>query len=349
MSIGIGVIGTGLMGADHALRFERDVKGAHLAAVSDIDRIGATRCLEAVDAPEARYIPDAVEMINDPAIDAVVITTPDRFHVPLTLAALEAGKPVLCEKPLAPSAAECAEVLEAETALVESGGSARVTLGFMRRFDPGCLQLRRSVEAEEFGSPLMLHCVHRNVDAYPGGSEHTINASAVHEFDFIPWLLGSPIASVSWHAGASSSRTHRQDPQLLLLRTESDVLVTLELLMSAKYGYEVRAELVCESGTRELCTSEPTTVRHERGLGFELPPDSTLKYEEAYRREATAWIRSIQQRADPAAFGLATAWDGYLAAAVSDAALESMRGGDGRSIEVRAPEQAQFYRSRTAR
>lgn len=343
MSIGIAVIGAGLMGEDHARRIEKEIKGAHLAVVSDIDQGRAQSCIEATGSATARHIVDPYEAIKDQSVDAVIIAAPDRFHVGLTKAALLAGKPVLCEKPLAPTGEECLEILELEASLGGIVGAPKVTLGFMRRYDLGCRELRNMVTSGELGPALMMHCVHRNVDAYPGGSEHTVNASAVHEFDFIPWVLGSPISSVAWHAGRGSSRTKRRDPQLVLLETEDGVLVTLELLMSAHYGYEVRCELVGERGTRELSTSAPTILRAERLAGVQLAADSTLKYAEAYRLELQAWISAIEQKADPAALDLATAWDGYLAAAVSDAVLESMRFGDGRFVEVKTVERPSFY------
>ncbi|MEU6551659.1 Gfo/Idh/MocA family oxidoreductase [Streptomyces sp. NPDC046915] len=334
MSFGVAVIGAGPMGEDRARRIEQEIKGAHLAVVSDIDADRAAQCVGVTGSATARYVKDPEAAIADAAVDAVIIAAPDRFHVPLTLAALRTGKPVLCEKPLAPTAAECLEVLDLEASLSGTANRARVTLGFMRRFDPGCVELRQTVTSDEFGPALMLHCVHRNVDAYPGGSEHTINASAVHEFDFVPWLLGSGIKSVPWHGGRSSTRTARQDPQFVLLETEDGVLTTLELFVSAKYGYEVRCELVCEEGTRELHTAAPTTVRHDRALGTRLPPDATLKYAEAYRGELRAWVSSLETGRDPSEFGLATAWDGYLTAAVSDAVLESMRAGDGHRVSI---------------
>jgi myo-inositol 2-dehydrogenase/D-chiro-inositol 1-dehydrogenase len=302
--------------------------------VSDIDASRAAKVIAATGSQTAKHLADPYAAIASDDVGAVIIAAPDQFHVPLTVAALRAGKPVLCEKPLAPTAEECHEVLQLETSLNASANAARVTLGFMRRFDPGCMELRETVTSNQFGPALLMHCVHRNVAAYPGGSEHTINASAVHEFDFIPWLLGSPITSVSWHATKSSTKTHRQDPQLVLIETESGVLTTLELFVSAQYGYEVRCELVFESGTRELNNLNHTTSRFDRREWTPFPADSTLKYSDAYRGELQAWIASIQTGTDPAEFGLANAWDCYCAAAVAEAVIESMHAGDSRRIEI---------------
>jgi myo-inositol 2-dehydrogenase/D-chiro-inositol 1-dehydrogenase len=343
MDVGIAVIGAGMMGADHALRIAREIKGARLAAVSDVDAGRAQDVIDRAASEGALATSDPVEAINSPSVEAVIIAAPDAFHAPLTLEALRAGKPVLCEKPLAPSSKECLEVLEFENQIAGSSNAARVSLGFMRRFDPACLELKATLDQQRFGPALMVHCVHRNMVAYPGGSEHTVNASAVHEFDFIPWLLNSPIASISWHAARSSGNTHRQDPQLMLLETASGVLITLEMFVSAQYGYEVRCEMVCESGTSELNDTGWTVERHNGQESRRFPPDSTLKYSTAYSGELRAWLATLTKGLSPEQVGLASAWDGYTAAVVAEAAIESMRAADGRRVPVAPGDASALY------
>jgi myo-inositol 2-dehydrogenase/D-chiro-inositol 1-dehydrogenase len=338
-----------MMGRDHALRIEHEIKGAHLAVVSDIDFDRASAVIAESGSSVARHVVDPDQAIVAPDVDAVIIAAPDQFHVSLTIAALRAGKPVLCEKPLAPTSSECLEVLNFETELAAAGRPPMVTLGFMRRFDPGCRDLRQTVAGNRLGPPLMVHCVHRNVTAYPGGSEHTINASAVHEFDFIPWLLESPVASVSWHSTRSSTLTHRQDPQLVLIETENGVLTTLEMFVSAQYGYEVKCELVCENGTTSLNNLTLTTDRYQRLQSEPFPADSTLKYADAYRDELRAWIACLRtEGASPARFGLATAWDGYCAAVTAEAVIESMHSGDASRIPVKFVDRPSVYATPTA-
>lgn len=336
MSIGIAVIGAGMMGADHALRIEREIKGAHLAVVSDVDVGRAQQVITQAGAAGALVVADPVDAIHASDVDAVIIAAPDELHTPLTVESLRSTKPVLCEKPLALASGQGRQVLEVESQLADSGNAARASLGFMRRFDPGCLELKATVEEKPLGPALMMHCVHRNVAAYPGGSEHTVNASAVHEFDFIPWLLNSPITAVSWHATKSSSKTHRQDPQLMLIETRSGVLTTLEMFVSATYGYEVRCEVVCESGTTKLNDAGWTIERRDRAESRAFPQDSTLKYSAAYSGELRAWLRSITEALAPEHVGLASAWDGYRASLVAEAAIASMHAGDGRRVQVDA-------------
>lgn len=94
MSIRLGIIGAGVMGADHARIVAEDLSGAVLQVICDADEARANDIAE-------RH--GAVDVATDPE---AVIACPDDTHAPLTLAAIEAGKPVLCEKPLSPSKAD---------------------------------------------------------------------------------------------------------------------------------------------------------------------------------------------------------------------------------------------------
>ncbi len=124
------------MGSDHAHNLARGVRGARLAAIADADVPRAEALAASLGGP--RVFGDGEEMISSGAVDAVIIAAPDPFHAPLALACLEAGLPVLCEKPLVPTAAEAVEVVRAHDALP----APLMTVGFMRRFDPGYLALR---------------------------------------------------------------------------------------------------------------------------------------------------------------------------------------------------------------
>ena len=307
------------MGADHARKLARVVSGAELAAVTDFD----ARVAGAVAGEfGARVHADGVELIDDPAVDAVVIATRDDTHADLVLAALRAGKPVMCEKPLAPTADRCREVVAAQAAL--NIPVDVVTVGFMRRFDPPYIALREQVRSGELGAPLIAHCVSRTVHTYPGGdSASSITQSAIHELDIVPWLLDSPIVEVSWQHGRSSvNSAGRQDPQFYLMRTASDVLVTVELFLNARYGYDTRCEVVMEAGTSALTLPTHIVTDVERRRAVAYPEDWIPRYSDAYRIELQEWIDSIA-KGRPST--LATAHDGLRASLVADALVESMR------------------------
>ena len=112
MTIQVGVIGAGVMGADHARILATSVAGAELVAISDPDA-GRRSAVAANFGSTATY-PDALALIGDKNVDAVIVASPDETHKPLTLACLDAGKPVLCEKPLATSPADCLDIVRRE-------------------------------------------------------------------------------------------------------------------------------------------------------------------------------------------------------------------------------------------
>ena len=201
MSIGIGIIGAGVMGADHARSVATAVGGAHLAALSDADADRAARV--AAETGAARRHADAIALIADPAVDAVLIASPDATHAQFVLACLKAGKPVLCEKPLAATLAEAEAIIAAETAL----GRRLVQVGFMRRFDPGYADMKARLDAGEIGAAVMLHAVHRNA-AVPAWfeSEMVITNSAVHDIDVARFLLGEEIVAATVFAPPAPAR-----------------------------------------------------------------------------------------------------------------------------------------------
>jgi myo-inositol 2-dehydrogenase/D-chiro-inositol 1-dehydrogenase len=331
--IQVGIIGTGVMGSDHARILSTVVAGASLTAVYDIDRARAATVAGSVPVggsiPAVRVLDDPVELIRDDAVDAVLVASSDPTHEELVLACLKAGKPVLCEKPLAPTVEGCQRILDAERAY----GSRLVSVGFMRRYDPGYLELKAVLESGRIGAPLLLHCVHRNTAA-PAGvpSAMLITGSAVHEIDITRWLLDEEIVVVSVHAPRRSRAAgSTQDPQLLVFESASGVLIDVEVFVNARYGYDVRCELVGEDGTVSLDAVAPTVLRHGSVTGATLPGDWRPRFAEAYRRELQDWVDGLH--ADQVPRG-ASAWDGYAATVVAQAAVVALESGVRQWVEL---------------
>ena len=326
MTVRVGVIGVGVMGADHARKLNGCVAGAEVTAIADVNSDAAAAV--AAEMRGATVRDDGIALIDSIDVDAVVIASHDSTHADLALACIHAGKPVLCEKPLAPTAAEAREVVEAERAT----GRNLIGLGFMRRFDPSYTDLKAVIASGELGDILLSHCVSRTVEAYPGGdSASTVTNAAIHELDIVPWLLDSPIVSVSWHCGRTSGKSGvRQDPQLMLLRTASEALVTVEVFLNAGYGYDTRCEVVGELGTAALTLPASVIRDKHRARGIAYPENWIPRYSDAYRIELQEWIDSIQQGRPST---LATAEDGLTAALVADAVIESMNT-DGSWVKV---------------
>ncbi len=324
MTLGIGIIGAGVMGADHARTIGLEVAGARLVAVADPDAARAKASAEASGA--LRHGQDALSVIEDPEVEAVLVASPDETHAQLVLACLARKKPVLCEKPLASTAEDCLRLVAAE---VEAGRDL-IQVGFMRRFDPAYGELREAVATNRLGRALLLHCQHRNAKA-PGffTPEMSITNAAVHEFDIIRWLLGAEITAVTVPPSAAKGDGTLRDPLMMLIETAGGVLADLETFMNAAYGYEVRTELVCEEGTMELARPRPAEMRHGGGQALSFPPDWRGRFHEAYRLQAQAWVRSIAGGGPPVG---ASAWDGYVATRIATDGLKALASGDRVSV-----------------
>jgi myo-inositol 2-dehydrogenase / D-chiro-inositol 1-dehydrogenase len=320
MPVRVGVIGAGLMGSTHVRLLGAFVSGAEVAAVSDAlpgqaERVAAELAVPVVHA-------DAGELIRDAGVDAVVVASPAGTHAGFVHACLQAGKPVLCEKPLAPTAAACREVVEAEVA----GGRRLVQVGFMRRYDPSYADLKLRLDAGVAGPPVLVRCVHRNASVNDGyTSEMLITESVVHEVDVVRWLLGEELVRVTVHAPRPTGLAAAgvRDPQLVVLETESGVLVDVEIFVNARYGYDIRCEVVGETGTLSLATPVTVQIRRDGKNVFDIPGRYQERFGAAYAEELRAWVASVAEGRP----GGPSAWDGYAASAVCEAGVAALNGG----------------------
>ena len=141
--IGVAFLGVGRIGTTHLLTLA-GIPNARLVVVADLDPAEAERGREVGRAERATT--DALDAINDPAVEAVVIVTPTSTHAALIEAALRAGKAIWSEKPIALDLAETNRVV----ALWRETGLP-VQMGFMRRFDPGYVKAKALIDAGELG------------------------------------------------------------------------------------------------------------------------------------------------------------------------------------------------------
>src|SRR3954447_4194951 len=234
-----------MIGTQHVHRLAREVVGSSVTAVFDVagDRAAALADEVGARAPESWS-----ELVEDPGVDAVLIASPGDLHVEQVLACLAAGKPVLCEKPLATTADDARKVVDAEVAV----GRRLVQVGFMRRYDAGFRDVKAAIDGGAIGEPLLAHAVHRNPsvpDFFVG--EMSLTDSLVHEFDTFRWLFGQEIVATTVvpvrqsPLGAGPLR----DPQIVLLELANGAVVDAESFVNCRYGYDVRCEVVGSTGS----------------------------------------------------------------------------------------------------
>ena len=332
MTVRVGLIGAGIMGADHARIIAGDIPGARLQVVCD----ASTERAAAVAAEcGADSTSDPQSVIARADVDAVLIASPDDTHVPLTLEAIAAGKPVLCEKPLAPTSAEGMRVIEAEVA----AGRRLVHIGFMRRFDPPYVEMRAAASGGTLGRPVMMHNFHRNVST-PGSwftGDMAITNSAVHEFDAARFVLGTEYRAIS----VFEPKTHGAGlpPVLIVLETEAGQIVDIEVNIDAAYGYDVRGELVLERGSVFLNSAPATRTFADLSASETFAADWRPRFREAYRLQNKAWIHAVESGVPSTA--AASAWDGLCATLTGEAGVAARTSGE--RVAITLPPKPALY------
>ena len=334
MTVRVGVIGVGLMGSDHARIIAGEVSGAEVVSIYDFDVARAKAIASEVGAKTVADSPE--DLIADKGVDAIVIASPDDTHAHLTLSALALHKPVLCEKPLAPSSRECLEVVAAEVKL----GKRLAHVGFMRRYDPSYVAMREKRNSGEFGAALMFHCVHRNVSApHFFTSDMAIANSAPHEFDIVRFVLDSDVTDITVFQPEAATTGALVKPVFMVMRTASGALIDVEIHNNAGYGYDVKGELVCEHGTVSLRPPVHSEINAALSHSTAFPADHRPRFAGAYRLQNQAWVRAI------AAGGHLTdgssAWDGYVATLTAEAGLRSLA--EGKTVKIEMAIKPQLY------
>ncbi len=333
--LAIGVIGTGAMGTRHAHNVHRHITGARVAGLYDIDQNRAGQV--AADCGGAQVFSDPTQLIRDTGIDAVIIVSPDPTHAEFVRQCLQVQKPVLCEKPLATTSADALAIVEAEEAL----GRRLIGVGFMRRFDPQHVAVKQAVAAGAVGRAILFKGVHRNVMI----PQHlpapiVVTNSAIHDIDATRWLLGQEVTEVyvrgvRTHASFSAKTL---DMLLFQMTLTGECLATIETSVAAEYGYEVLAEIVGDKGTALTTSPADVVVRSRKARSVIVPQSHLDRFQPAFVPELTQWVYSVQTGQ---AFPGANAWDGYMAALVADACIESLQ--TGRPASVATPTKPQLY------
>ena len=306
MSLAVGVIGTGVMGAEHARLLRKAASGAHLAAVCDADMARASAAAQG-----AAVFTDAHALIDSDLVQAVVIASPDATHAGYALACIAAGKPVLCEKPIAATAAEGLAIVQAESAL----GRRLVTVGFMRRFDPAYAEMQAARAAGTIGAPVLLHNTHRNLAAPDWFTDAmAVTNSFVHEIDISRWLLGSEMVSAQLTSAPGG------DPMMVTMQTDKGEIVSTEVFMNATYGYHVHAQLVGRQGSVEMAAPTRVLTNLSNAQSYAFPSNWVPRFTEAYRLQMQAWVDATLQGQTTGA----SAWDGFVTTSIAEQIVQGM-------------------------
>lgn len=326
-TIGVGVIGLGGMGGRHARILAEQTQGARVCAVFDPD---TARAAAVAASTGATAVESADAVIAHAQVDAVVIAAPDVTHAPLTLACLDVGKPVLCEKPLAQSAAEARQIVEREVAV----GKRLVHVGYMRRFDPQHVAVAQAIGQGRIGEARLLRGWHRNEKARPDiQSFRVVTGSLIHDLDSARWYMQEEIESIRVVGQRVADDVAQGECDLLLAECgfASGRHAVLEVYVNARYGYEVGVEVVGSLGIASTVGEINALIKREHHAGLDVAPDWLVRFDTAYRLQMAAWVRALHLD-EP--FGGADAWDGYAGLVCGDAALRALETGDAVKVDL---------------
>jgi len=313
----IGIIGAGYIAGVHAGILARDER-VRITAINDIVPDRAQQLARAHDAVVAATPDEVIERS-----DAVFITTPNTRHVPLALAAVDAGKHVFCEKPLATTIADAHAVFEKARRR-----NAVFQVGHNRRFAPVYATLKRLLS--ETHQPHSAHVKMNRGELlkpeWTGDPEVTggfLYETPIHMFDMMRFLFGE---IESLHAIGSNHEYNEVDDFSVLLKFANGMHATLATAADASWLFPFeRVEVFCHHAT--LVTREMESLICSSNLEGHFTSQSmqqTPREEKwGYVQEDRAFVDSIVN-GSPA---LVTAHDGLMSVEIANAVYESVRSG----------------------
>lgn len=315
--IKIGIIGSGFIAGVHASILARDER----VKVSSVHDLIADRAQQLARAHDAAVAASAEEVIE--RSDAVFVTTPNTRHVPLALAAIDAGKHVFCEKPLATT------IADAETVFEKAQRSNSVfQVGHNRRFAPVYATLKRLLS--ETHQPHSAHVKMNRGELlkpeWTGDPEVTggfLYETPIHMFDMMRFLFGE---IETLHAIGSSHEYNEIDDFSVLLKFANGMHATLATAADASWLFPFeRVEVFCHHAT--LVTREMESLICSSNLEGHFTSQSmqqTPREEKwGYVQEDRAFVDSIVNGTPP----LVTAFDGLMSVEIANAVYESVRSG----------------------
>jgi inositol 2-dehydrogenase len=321
----IGLVGLGRLGRVYARDLSSRIPETRLTAVADVAADAAKTIGDQYGV--SRLYTTPMDLIEDTEVEAVVIVSPTHTHREIAIAAIEAGKPVFCEKPLALTLAECRAI---EAAVARRSGFFQ--MGFMRRFDPGYAAAHRQIEEGAIGRPVVFKSTSRDPFrpsleyANPASSGGILVDMGIHDFDLARWFMGE-VANVSAIGGTLAY------PELATVGDIDNAIATLEfadgrlgvidLTRNGYYGYDITTELLGTAGTLRIgyLRETPVLLMTKNSVAHDTVPYFMERFERAYTVQLQNFAANVLAAREPPV----TITDGIEALRVALAATEAQR------------------------
>lgn len=323
--VNVGLIGAGRIGRVHAENLAYRIPEANVVAVSDLMLEAAKKCAADFQIPSVYQ--DHRAILEDKAVEAVIICSSTDTHARFIVEAAEAGKHIFCEKPIALDLT----VIDEALAIV---GRAGVTLqvGFNRRFDPNFKQVHDMVAEGKVGTPHLVRISSR--DPAPPPVEY-IKVSGgifldmtIHDFDMARYLINDEVEEV-YAAGAvlvdpAIGAAGDVDTTVITLRYAGGAIGTIDNSRQAVYGYDQRVEVFGSKGVVVVANNTPHTAVYSNAEGVQSAKPLYFfleRYTEAYVAEMKAFVECIRRGTPPPVTGL----DARIPVVIGLAAWKSYR------------------------
>ncbi len=329
--IGIAIVGVGRQGSGHARVVARSVEGARLVGVADVREEVARRIGEELGVP---WTCDAAELVARPDVQGVIIATGSNEHLGAVRAAAGAGKDILCEKPLALTLADT----DAAIAGARAAG-VRLQVGFMRRYDRAYRRAHERIAAGELGTPTLFKSLQFDTEPQPPSFRDPAISGGIfvdmgiHEFDLARWLVGEVAEVHAFGAALLDAELGAMgdvDNAVVNLRFTGGGLGSVELSRNARYGEDVRTEVLCTAGTAFVGLLPITAgAWGEPGrIAIDALPASVPRFADPFVEQARAFVTMIRDDLEPEVTGA----ESRAALAIALAARHSLA--EGRPVRV---------------
>src|SRR6202140_5686546 len=326
--LGVGVLGVGTMGKQHAYNLRHRIPEAQLIAVADTD-IQRAKAV-AAELEIAHYFNSIEALVERKDIQAIIVVTPAKFHGSAMRVCAHAGKDIFCEKPFTLTVEEADQMLE-----VTGKAGVRVQVGHVRRYDPPNVKAKKRIEAGEIGEPVIFKSLARDPAPPPvsylasGVNGMFFQDSTVHEFDLGRWLMNDEISEIHAYGAVlvfpEIAQYNDIDTALLNMKFSRGTLGAVENYMQSGYGYDIRTEIVGSKGTIIMGYLQQTAelLLTAAGAKTDIVDHFLARFPEGYLNEMRDFIQTILADRAPKV----DAFDGRQAVAVAAAAERSYREG----------------------
>lgn len=319
----IGIIGAGRIGRLHAETLAFRLQDAVPAMISDVNGDAAREVAARYGIP--RVVQNNQDLLDNPAIDAVLICSPTATHADLVIQAARSGKHIFCEKPIDNS------LPKIDTAIQEvARAGVKFQVGFNRRFDANFARVRAAVLRGEIGEPHLVHIVSRDPAPPPIFYIRTSGGifldMTIHDFDMARFLVGDEVETI-YTAGSV-----RVDPQigeagdldtvLIVLEFKNGTIGTIDNSRRAVYGYDQRVEILGSKGAiatennypNQAILSTSSAIQRDLPLNFFMD-----RYTKSFVAELQAFVDAVLQNKPTPVNGM----DGRMAVVMGLAARKS--------------------------